>query len=173
MTDPNNLMTTWQYDNVGRLKRQQLPDGAATDLTRDACTSTGSCGPNDLRSTIKIIARDINNAAIRDDTLFFDAFDRLRVESRQLTTMPTTMSVALIVRFGTLARVPKILPTSSDNGLAFTRRSYTAMVRSHGLRQEFITPPTPEQKGRVERVIRTLKEQCLRTNDSKGTAGVN
>ena len=28
------------------------------------------------------------------------------------------------------------------------------------MRQEFITPYSPEQNGMVERVIRTLKEQC-------------
>lgn len=48
----------------------------------------------------------------------------------------------------------------SDNGLVFTSRSYTALVRSY-LRQEFITPHCPEQNGMVERVIRTLKEQCV------------
>jgi putative transposase len=37
---------------------------------------------------------------------------------------------------------------------------YTALVRSYGLRQEFITPHCPQQNGMVERVIRTLKEQC-------------
>jgi len=45
-------------------------------------------------------------------------------------------------------------------GLVFTSRSYTALVRSYGLRQEFITPHCPQQNGMVERVIRTLKEQC-------------
>ncbi|MBT2869262.1 transposase family protein [Chromobacterium violaceum] len=49
----------------------------------------------------------------------------------------------------------------SDNGLVFTSRNYTALVRSYGLQQEFITPYTPEQNGMVERVIRTLKEQCI------------
>ena len=49
----------------------------------------------------------------------------------------------------------------SDNGLVFTSRSFTALVRSYGLRQEFITPHSPEQNGLVERVIRTLKEQCV------------
>jgi len=34
-------------------------------------------------------------------------------------------------------------------------------VRSYGLRQEFITPHCPQQNGMVERVIRTLKEQCV------------
>ncbi len=46
-------------------------------------------------------------------------------------------------------------------GLVFTSRSYTALVRGYGLRQEFITPHSPEQNGMVERVIRTLKDQCV------------
>ena len=45
----------------------------------------------------------------------------------------------------------------SDNGLVFTSRSYTALVKSYGLKQEFITPYTPQQNGLVERMIRTLK----------------
>lgn len=48
----------------------------------------------------------------------------------------------------------------SDNGLAFTSRSYTALVRRYGLRQAFITPHCRPQNGMVGRVIRTLKEQC-------------
>ena len=34
-------------------------------------------------------------------------------------------------------------------------------MRSYGLRQEFITPHCPQQNGMVERLIRTLKEQCV------------
>ncbi|MEJ1962986.1 MAG: integrase core domain-containing protein [Gammaproteobacteria bacterium] len=45
--------------------------------------------------------------------------------------------------------------------MVLTSRSYTALARSYGLRQEFITPHCPEQNGMVERVIRTLKEQCV------------
>ncbi len=48
----------------------------------------------------------------------------------------------------------------SDNGLVFTSRSYTALARSYGLRQEFITPHCPQQNGMIERVIRTLKEHA-------------
>jgi putative transposase len=57
------------------------------------------------------------------------------------------------------------LPTSSSfrmyYGLVFTSRAYTRIVRSYGLRQEFITPHCPQQNGMIERVIRTLKEQCV------------
>ena len=49
----------------------------------------------------------------------------------------------------------------SDNGLVFTSRKYTALVKSYGLQQEFITPHCPQQNGMVERLIRTIKEQCV------------
>lgn len=34
------------------------------------------------------------------------------------------------------------------------------LLRSYGLKQEFIIPHCPQQNGMVERVILTLKEQC-------------
>ena len=73
-------------------------------------------------------------------------------------TAEAALEQALIARFGTLGRVPTSFLLRSDNGLVFTSRSYTALVRGYGLRQEFITPHTPEQNGMVERVIRTLKD---------------
>lgn len=76
-------------------------------------------------------------------------------------TAEAALEQALIARYGTLGRVPAPFLLRSDNGLVFTSRSYTALVRSYGLRQEFITPHTPEQNGMVERLIRTLKEQCV------------
>ena len=49
----------------------------------------------------------------------------------------------------------------SDNGLVFTSRHYTRTVYQYGLKQEFIRPHAPQQNGMVERLIRTVKEQCL------------
>ncbi len=66
-----------------------------------------------------------------------------------------------------LGRVPAPFPLRSDNGLVFTGRSFTALVRSYGLRQEFITPHSTEQNGMVERVIYTLKEQCVHLHRSE------
>ncbi|WP_219631672.1 integrase core domain-containing protein [Klebsiella quasipneumoniae] len=63
-----------------------------------------------------------------------------------------------IARFGSLGTSCIAVFVTYDNG--FASRNYTALVKSHGLQQEFITPYTPEQNGMVERVIRTLKEQC-------------
>lgn len=80
--------------------------------------------------------------------------------SGKAKTAESALEQALIARYGTLGRVPTPFLLRSDNGSIFTSRSYIALVRSYGLRQEFITPHTPEQNGMVERVIRTLKEQC-------------
>jgi putative transposase len=81
--------------------------------------------------------------------------------SGKASTPTAALEQALISRFGTLGRVPTPFLLRSDNGLVFTSRDYTRLVRSYGLRQEFITPHCPQQNGMVERVIRTLKEQCI------------
>ena len=81
--------------------------------------------------------------------------------SGKASTAAAALEQALIARFGTLGRVQVPFLLRSDNGLVFTSRDYTRLVRSYGLRQEFITPHCPQQNGMVERVIRTLKEQCV------------
>ncbi|WP_198683452.1 integrase core domain-containing protein [Peristeroidobacter agariperforans] len=53
------------------------------------------------------------------------------------------------------------VPASFGQRPGLTSRSYTALVRGYGLQQEFITPHSPEQNGMVERVVRTLKDQCV------------
>ncbi|WP_246057644.1 DDE-type integrase/transposase/recombinase [Arenibacterium halophilum] len=78
--------------------------------------------------------------------------------SGKATTASAALEHALISRFGTLGRVRNEFLLRSDNGLVFTSRHFTALVRSYGLKQEFISPHCPQQNGMVEKVIRTLKE---------------
>jgi putative transposase len=49
----------------------------------------------------------------------------------------------------------------SDNGLVFGARSFCKLCRKWGVKQEYITPYTPEQNGLIERIFRSLKEGCL------------
>jgi len=76
-------------------------------------------------------------------------------------TAESALEQTLTTRFGCLGKVHAPFLLRSDNGLVFTSRSYTALVKGYGLQQEFITPYTPEQNGMVERVIRTMKNQCV------------
>ena len=49
----------------------------------------------------------------------------------------------------------------SDNGRIYQSRRFRAACRDYRLRQEFITPYTPEQNGLIERFFRSLKEECV------------
>ncbi len=68
---------------------------------------------------------------------------------------------ACIRRFGTLRPTGRTPVVRSDNGLVFQSRRFRGACRQYRLRQEFITPYTPEQNGIVERFFRSLKEECV------------
>jgi putative transposase len=68
---------------------------------------------------------------------------------------------ACLARFATLRPEGPTPIVRSDNGLIFTARRFRAALRDYRLRQEFITPYTPEQNGMIERFFRSLKEECV------------
>ncbi len=68
---------------------------------------------------------------------------------------------ACIKRFGTLRPLGATPVLRSDNGLIFQSRRFRSACRDYRLRQEFITPYTPEQNGIIERFFRSLKEECV------------
>lgn len=49
----------------------------------------------------------------------------------------------------------------SDNGLIFQSQRFRQACRHYRVRQEFVTPYTPEQNGLIERWFRSLKEECV------------
>jgi putative transposase len=57
------------------------------------------------------------------------------------------------------------LTLRSDNGLVFGAKVFTRIARAWGIRQEFITPYTPEQNGMIERFFLSLKEECVWLNN--------
>jgi len=67
---------------------------------------------------------------------------------------------ACLRRFGTLRPQGRTPLLRSDNGLVFQSRRFRATCSTYGLRQEFITPYTPQQNGMIERFFRSLKEEC-------------
>jgi putative transposase len=74
-------------------------------------------------------------------------------------TAERALEEALLNRFGTLRSAPPGMLLRHDNGLVFGSRQYRAVVRDYGLKQEYITPYTPQQNGLCERFIKTFKEE--------------
>ena len=71
------------------------------------------------------------------------------------------LEAACIDRFGTLRPAGCTPVLRSDNGLIFQSRRFRAACKDYRLRQEFITPYTPEQNGMIERFFGTLKSECV------------
>jgi putative transposase len=67
---------------------------------------------------------------------------------------------ACLLRFGTLRPQGRTPTVRSDNGLIFQSRRFRRACKDYLLRQEFITPYTPERNGVIERFFRSLKEEC-------------
>lgn len=68
---------------------------------------------------------------------------------------------ACIERFGTIRPKGETPVIRSDNGLVFQSRRFRRACKEYRLKQEFITPYTPEQNGIIERFFRSLKEECV------------
>jgi putative transposase len=71
------------------------------------------------------------------------------------------LEMACLARFGTLRPQGETPIIRSDNGLIFQSRRFRKACRFYRLRQEYITPYTPQQNGMIERFFRSLKEECV------------
>ncbi|HSC08278.1 MAG TPA: FG-GAP-like repeat-containing protein [Steroidobacteraceae bacterium] len=81
VTDPNGLITSWQYDVYGRRTRENRPDGTATTYDLNQCTS--GCDSR-VRLYVQERPRDISNNVVRTDIQYFDQLDRPLYEYRQM-----------------------------------------------------------------------------------------
>jgi len=68
---------------------------------------------------------------------------------------------ACLRRFGHVRRGGSRPLLRSDNGLIFQSHRFRKACREYGIKQEYITPYTPEQNGVIERFFRSLKEECV------------
>ena len=81
--------------------------------------------------------------------------------SGKASTATAALEQALMARFGTLGQVNKPFLLRSDNGLVFTSRNYTRMVRSYGLRQEFTRRTALNRPAWSNGSSAPLKGQCV------------
>jgi putative transposase len=72
-----------------------------------------------------------------------------------------TVEQACWQRVGTLRPLGQTPVLRSDDGLIFQSRRFHEACRFYRLKQEYITPYTPEQNGMIERFFRSLKEECV------------
>ena len=95
-----------------------------------------------------------------------DCFNReivgYRISRRQNTAVAEgALEDALFSRYGRDSARAQGLILRSDSGLIFSSKAFLRLMNKYGMTLECITPYTPEQKGMVERFMRTIKTECL------------
>jgi RHS repeat-associated protein len=85
VTDSNNITTSWQHDDFGRVIRETRPDGTATT------TGYALCGVSCVNANHKFVVatseHDTSGGVINDTYVYLDSFDRtLRTSTRTLTS---------------------------------------------------------------------------------------
>ena len=86
---------------------------------------------------------------------------RVKCNASRAKEAERAIEAACLYRFGGILPSGPRQVVRSDNGLVFQSRSFRQSCRDYGLRQEYITPYTPEQNGLIERFFRSLKEECV------------
>ncbi len=82
-SDPNGLITGWQYDSYGRKIRETRADGTATTWNFWFCDSANNyCGVSDLRWGVTQTELDSAAFAITQKFVFHDGFNRPRYDER-------------------------------------------------------------------------------------------
>ena len=76
-------------------------------------------------------------------------------------TAERALEQALLGRFGTLHNAPPGMLLRHDNGLVFGSRSFRAVVKDYGLKQEYITPYTPQQMGCASALSKPSKKSSV------------
>ena len=116
----------------------------AIDMTRVWC---GNDGWSTLAAVIDTCTREIVGFRLSS--------------SGKAKTAEVALQEGLIYRFGKLCKLETPIILRSDNGLVFTSQSFSKSVKDYNFEQEFITPYTLEQNGMIERIFRTIKEECI------------
>ena len=97
-------------------------------------------------------------------TAIIDCCDRAIVGWRLSKSGKTSVAVAALeeaLRARNISKEREALVLRSDNGLIFGAKAFVRTANRYGVRQEYITPHTPQQNGMIERFFRTIKEECL------------
>ena len=81
-TDPNGLMTSWEYDDHGRTTLRSCPDGSKLVRNFYFCDAPGYCGVSDLRWYMTEVQQDSAGSNVTNRYVFHDLANRIRYDER-------------------------------------------------------------------------------------------
>jgi RHS repeat-associated protein len=82
-TDPNGIVTSWQYDLYGRKIKESRPDGTSTTWAYNNCASAGCVNSNNKMTVVQTNV-NVGGSTLNIQNTYLDAFDRVLVTSKQM-----------------------------------------------------------------------------------------
>lgn len=123
ITDPNGLITNYDYDAFNRPTRVLRPDGTATRWSIGDCPSPSYCGDSLLRYYVQEDQRNTSDGIIHDRYLYRDMFDREKYDEPR--TLNGSLSVVHTV-YDALGRVSaRSVPYLSGSGDPYSVESFS------------------------------------------------
>jgi RHS repeat-associated protein len=140
MTDPNGLLTTWTYDNFGRVLRETRPDGTKTEQTYVDCWAPGDLPSpcikySDIspRYEFRTTLLDAANAVIRSESRYVDNRGITRVIERDRMSGPRSIQR---FTYDSWPRLTQMTAPFIDGGTPFwTSYTYDALSRVTRIRR--------------------------------------
>jgi RHS repeat-associated protein len=81
--DPNNILTSWQYDTFARKIKEIRPDGTSTTWAYNNCATAGCVNPNNKMTVVQTNV-NTNSSTLNISNTYLDWFDRALVTSKQM-----------------------------------------------------------------------------------------
>ena len=157
-TDPNGLVTTFEYDDFARRTREIKPDGTYTSWGYSDCASLGGCLVGTHALAVTQYQYNSDNSVRADGTTYFDPLDRPLVENKRLMSGSYARNE---IRYDALGRVQqRAMPctwSSVSTSCAFwTTYGYDALNRQISETRPIKESNTAPQTGTISYQGRTV-----------------
>jgi RHS repeat-associated protein len=127
VTDPNNLATTWTYNDIGQKTLEQRPDGTETSYLIALCPTCASPPFTEYNVTIQQLDSTSSHTAFHTEVDGYDQLDRL---TAALTILPDQYVVFNETVFDSQGRVSQTAsPYFVGATVYFTTDSYDLLNR--------------------------------------------
>ena len=129
IVDPNNLTTSWTYNDIGQKTLEKRPDATQTAWTLTACTSPSYCGDSKLRAELQRSEQDstASHTTFWFTQQLFDQFDRLLYDEPQQSNGVQTTTTYVFDALGRL--VTKTNPHGNGYASFSTTLTYDVLNR--------------------------------------------
>jgi RHS repeat-associated protein len=127
--DPNNLTTSWSYDDFGRKNQETRPDGTSTAWTWSACAP--HCGwSNSVYQIAQTLYQTNGTTAIRTDTTAYDPVDRVTQTAGPTVTGGISTVQTLYNSLGLIAQQSLPFLSGTPYQLSFSYDSLNRLVEA-------------------------------------------